>query len=170
MTKLLREIRILTIFFMVVLIVSGITAFPVYSELQWIINSKIFPDNSTIEQWLKHVWIGVKYMHEQYPFIFYGFDWLAFAHLIIAVLFVGVYQHPVRNRWIIEWGMISCAAVLPLAFIAGSVRGIAFFHILIDCSFGVFGIITLRLIQLRVNKLKKYKSKIKIVSPTQGQL
>ena len=170
MKKLLREIRLLTIFFIIVLILSGITAFPIYSELQWIINSKIFPDNSTVEQWLKHVWAGVKNVHEQYPFIFYGFDWLGFAHLIIAILFLGVYKHPVRNRWVIQWGMISCAAVLPLAFIAGSARGIAFFHILIDCSFGVFGFITLLIMQTRVDKLKKYKSKTKIVGPTQGQL
>lgn len=170
MTRLLREIRILVIFFIVVLIISGITAFPVYTELQWMINSGIFPDNSTIQLWLKHVWAGVKYTHEQFPFIFYGYDWLAFAHLMIAVLFFGVYKHPVRNRWIINWGMITCIAVLPIAFIAGSSRGIAFFHILLDCSFGVFGLIILRIIQLRVNKLKKYRSKTKVTGTIQNQL
>lgn len=157
MTKLLKQIRILTIFFIVVLVINGITAFPVYSELQLIINAKIFPDHSLFEKWLENVWIGVKDTHEQYPFIFYGFDWLAFAHLTIAILFIGIYKHPVRNRWIIQWAMITCICVLPLAFIAGTVRAIPLQHILIDCSFGVLGLIPLRIMQIKINKLQKLK-------------
>ncbi len=147
----------LTIFFIVVLVISGLTAFPVYSELDWVINSSMLPDNSAVERWLEHVWVGVKETHERYPFIFYGFDWLAFAHLVIAVLFIGVYKHPLRNKWIVEWAMISCIGVIPLAFIAGTVRGIPLFHILIDCSFGVFGLIVLRIMQTKINQLKKVR-------------
>ena len=143
--------------FIVVLIISGITAFPVYSELQWIISIKVFPENSFVEKWLEKVWTGVKDTQEKYPFIFYGFDWLAFAHLVIALLFIGVYKHPVRNRWIIQWAMISCICVLPLAFIAGTVRGIPFQHILIDCSFGVLGLIPLRIMQVKINRLQSLK-------------
>ncbi|MEP6465396.1 MAG: hypothetical protein ABJB05_03785 [Parafilimonas sp.] len=153
MTRLLKQIRILAIFFIIALIISGVTAFSVYEELQWIINSNLFAQNSVIAKWIYKVWIGVKKTHQEFPFIFYGFDWLAFAHLMIAVLFVGVYQHPVRNRWIIQWAMISCICVLPLAFIAGFVRGIPFFHILIDCSFGVVGLIPLFIIQTKIKKL-----------------
>ena len=76
-----------------------------------------------------------------------------------AMLFIGVYQHPVRNRWIIQWAIITCIGVLPLAFIAGSIRGIPFFHILIDCSFGIVGLIPLFIIQDRISKLKKYRTK-----------
>ncbi|HEY2726325.1 MAG TPA: hypothetical protein VGI61_04070 [Parafilimonas sp.] len=157
MTKLLQQIRVLTIVFIIALFISGVTAFPVYTELQWIINSNIFPENSLIAQWFHKVWIGVKKTHEDFPFIFYGFDWLAFAHLVIAILFIGVYQHPVCNRWIIQWAMITCICILPLAFIAGSLRGIPFFHILIDCSFGVIGLIPLLIIQFKIKKLAVLK-------------
>jgi hypothetical protein len=153
MTKLLKQIRILTIIFIIALIISGITAFPVYEELRWIINSNFFAGNSVMQKWLLKVWIGIKKMHEDFPFIFYGFDWLAFAHLVISILFIGVYRHPVRNRWIIQWAMISCVCVIPLAFIAGFIRGIPLFHILIDCSFGVFGLIPLFIIQTKIKKL-----------------
>jgi hypothetical protein len=157
MTKLLKQIRILTVIFIIALIISGVTSFPVYAELQWIINSKIFADNYLIEQWLQKVWIGVKKTHEDFPFIFYGFDWLAFAHIVIAILFIGVYQHPVRNRWIIQWAMITCICIFPLAFIAGFIRGIPFFHILIDCSFGVIGLIPLFIIQTKIKRLEILK-------------
>ena len=162
MSKLFTQIRVLTVFFIIVLVISGITAFPVYSELKWIIDSQIFSEDSVLQQWLIKVWTGVENTQKEYPFIFYGFDWLAFAHLIIAVLFIGVYQHPVRNRWIIQWAMISCICVLPLAFIAGIIRGIPFFHILIDCSFGLIGLIPLYIIQTKINRLKKYRAKQKI--------
>ena len=157
MSRLLNQIRLLTVFFIAVLIISGVTAFPVYTELQWIISAKIFSKDSALQQWLNHVFVGVKYMHDQYPFIFYGFDWLGFAHLAIAVLFIGVYKHPVHNKWIVQWAMIICISVLPLAFIAGSIRGIPLFHILIDSSFGLIGLIPLRIMQVKIIELKKYR-------------
>ena len=45
--------------------------------------------------------------------------------------------------WVLQAGMIACALVLPLALICGAVRQIPFGWRLIDCSFGVFGIIPL---------------------------
>jgi hypothetical protein len=159
MSRLIKQIRFLTIFFIVALVLSGITTFPVYTELELIIESHIFTDASAMQHWFLKVMEGVKATQEEYPFIFYGFDWLAFAHLIIAVLFIGVYKHPVRNRWIIQWAMISCICVLPLAFIAGTVRGVPIYHILIDCSFGVFGLIPLRIIQIKIKELKGFRKK-----------
>ena len=157
MSKLLKQVRILTILFMIALLLSGITVFPLQSELKLLINTNVFADGSVIKQWLVKVVTALQITQKQYPFLFYGFDWLAFAHIVIAVLFIGVYQHPVRNRWIIQWAMISCVGIFPLAFIAGSIRGIPFFHMLIDCSFGIAGLIILYLIQRRINKLKKYR-------------
>ena len=157
MSKLLKQVRILTILFMIALLLSGIPVFPLQSELKLLINTNVFADGSVIKQWLVKVVTALQITQKQYPFLFYGFDWLAFAHIVIAILFIGVYQHPVRNRWIIQWAMISCVCIFPLAFIAGSIRGIPFFHMLIDCSFGAAGLIILYLIQLRINKLKKYR-------------
>ncbi len=163
MTPLLKQIRILTLVFIIALVISGIMVFPLYSELHWIINLKIFSDDFFLQRWLKQVCAGVKNTQEKYPFLFYGFDWLAYSHLIIAALFIGVYKHPVRNRWIIQWAMFACGGVLPLAFIAGAVRGIPFFHILINCFFGLAGLALLAVMQIKINKLKKYRARTETV-------
>jgi len=141
--NLLKKIRYMIVFFIIALALSGITAFPVYTELKWLMetgwmNTTHFPGN-----WLQRVYAGVANTQASYPFLFYGYDWLAFAHLMIAALFYGVYKDPVKNKFIIDWGMFCCLAIIPLAFICGSIRGIPFLHILIDCSFGIFGLIPL---------------------------
>ena len=73
----------------------------------------------------------------------YGTDWLAFGHFAIAIAFIGPWRDPVRNIWVIEFGMIACLLVIPYAFVMGEVRGVPWFWRLIDCSFGIFGIIPL---------------------------
>jgi hypothetical protein len=49
----------------------------------------------------------------------------------------------VRNVWVVQFGMIACVAVVPLALIAGPIRGLPWWWLLIDISFGVFGVIPL---------------------------
>jgi hypothetical protein len=78
-----------------------------------------------------------------YPFLAYGTDWLAFAHIVIAIAFWGPIKDPVRNVWVVEFGMIACVSVIPLALVCGPIRGIPFYWQLIDCSFGVVGLIVL---------------------------
>jgi len=47
--------------------------------------------------------------NQRYPFLSYGTDWLAFAHLIIAILFIGPLIDPVKNSWIISWALsVAC--------------------------------------------------------------
>jgi hypothetical protein len=96
-----------------------------------------------IPAWIALVNEGIQNTARQYPFIAYGTDWLAFAHIVIAIAFWGPLKDPVRNIWIIELGMIACVLVIPLALVFGPMRGIPFFHRLIDCSFGILGIIPL---------------------------
>ena len=84
----------------------------------------------------------------------YGYDWLAFAHLVIAVAFFGVLKDPVWNKWIIQFGRIACSMIFPLAFIAGYVRGIPFYWQLIDCSFGVIGFIPLTVCYRKIEQLE----------------
>ena len=81
--------------------------------------------------------------YAKYPFMAYGTDWLAFAHIVIALFFIGPFVRPEGNRWVIAAGMIACGLVVVLALICGPIRGIPFFWRLIDCSFGVFGFIPL---------------------------
>jgi hypothetical protein len=74
------------------------------------------------------------------------------------LIFVGPLRDPVRNKWVIDWAIISCLLVFPLAFMAGPVRGIPFFHILIDCSFGAIGIVPLLIVRKKIKKLELLKA------------
>ncbi len=153
--KLLKKTRTLVVFFMVMLALSGITAFPVYTELHWLKNAGFMDGTGFVSTWLTFVYNAVADAQQRYPFLFYGYDWLAFAHLMIAALFYGVYKHPIRNKFIINWGMFCCMSIIPLAFICGPIRGIPLKHILIDCSFGVLGIIPLLLCKKYITQLEK---------------
>ncbi len=74
--------------------------------------------------WISFVHNGLTEMYQKHPFIAYGTDWLAFAHLVIAVAFWGPIKDTVKNIWGVEFGMIACVMVIPLAMICGPIRGI----------------------------------------------
>jgi len=151
---LLHQIRLWIIFFIIALALSGITAFPIESELSWVLSHpKLIP--SFIEVFLQNAYAGIENTNRLYPFIAYGCDWLAFAHLVIAMAFIGPYRNPEKNKWVIEWAMLACIAVIPLALIAGPIRQIPFYWRMIDCSFGVIGIIPLMIVRNKINKLEK---------------
>ncbi len=139
----LREIRRWIAFFIVALVLSGVTAFPLVAELRllgdWFRVDAPGVETGGLQWWLRTVRDGLVATDAKYPWLAYGTDWLAFAHIIIGVFFIGPYRDPVRNVWIIQAGLIACAGVLALAFIAGPIRGIPIYWQLIDCSFGVFG-------------------------------
>jgi len=146
------------IFFMIALVLSGITAFPIQSLLSFLMDkADIFP--SFLSQWLTTIYHAVKITNDNYPYLAYGTDWLAFAHIVIATAFIGPLRDPVRNIWIIQFGMLACAMVIPLAFIAGPIRQIPLFWQLIDCSFGVLGIIPLYIIYKKIKKLEELQIK-----------
>lgn len=158
--KRLKNIRRWTVIFMLGLALSGITAFPIETEIniydRYFSNNQFIRENfSSIADFLNQVSIGVHDTAKNYPFIFYGTDWLAFAHILLALLFYGVYKDPVRNIWIVEFGMIACISVIPLAFICGPIRGIPFYWRIIDSCFGVFGIIPLWIMRRQI--LKQHK-------------
>jgi hypothetical protein len=144
-----KRIRWLTWFFIVGLLISGITAIPLEWELNMIAKilgvSGMSSEEATsgFSKWILKVHEGLRDTNVQYPFMAYGFDWLAFGHIVIAIGFVGALRDPVRNIWLFEFGMIACVLVIPWAFVFGGLRGIPFYWRLIDCAFGVFGIIPL---------------------------
>lgn len=149
-----RMIRRWVIFFMIALAFSGATAFALETELHWLVN--VWPaGNNAAYSWLDRVYMALRDTNRRYPFMAYGYDWLAFAHLVIALAFVGVLRDPVRNRWVVEFGMLACIAVFPLAFIAGAIRGIPFYWRLIDCSFGVIGLIPLAICYRKIRELER---------------
>lgn len=150
--KLITKVRLMILFFMTALILSGLTAMPAETELRWLMQFKdMFPEK--LRNWLQLCYTALADTNSKYPFLAYGYDWLAFAHFVIALSFIGLYRDPVRNIWIIDWQIITCIAVVPLAFIAGPIRQIPIFHILIDCCFGLFGIIPLLICKRWINKL-----------------
>lgn len=140
--NLRKSIRGWMLFFILALLLSGITAFAIESELRWVLSW--WPESeSAFYTWLKTSCAAISDTNQKYPYIAYGYDWLAFAHIVIAIAFLGPLQNPVRNIWIIEFGCIACVLIFPVAMIAGHVRDIPFFWRLIDCSFGVLGLIPL---------------------------
>lgn len=140
-----RRIRVLLVLFVVGLVLSGVTAFPIETELRWLTAALGAGPGTRPESfhgllhWLVTVREAVIQTNLRFPFMAYGTDWLAFAHLTIAVAFIGPIREPVRNVWVVIFGLIACAGIIPLAFIAGQVRGIPFYWRLIDCSFGMGG-------------------------------
>jgi hypothetical protein len=145
-------IRKLLLFFMMILFLSGLTAIPVDRELSFLL--RFIPLETTLYTWLEKVSLAYSNVKEQYPFLLYGYDWLAFAHFILAILFIGPYRDPVRNIWVIEFGLIACVLIFPLAFIAGSFRGIPIGWKLIDCSFGLFGFVPLWICYKKTKQLQ----------------
>lgn len=130
------------------LVVSGMTAFPLAAELRVLadVAQKVpLAGELGLTGWVVTVANGLDASYAQFPWLGYGTDWLAFAHLVIALAFVGALLDPIRNIWVIEWGMWACVGIIPLALIAGSVRQLPWGWMLIDMSFGVFGIIPLLL-------------------------
>ncbi|MDQ0576623.1 hypothetical protein [Agromyces albus] len=147
--RILTKIRVWLWVLIAGLLVSGITAFPLETELRlasallhadWSPAPAIAPD---FVGWVDRVSVALTRVGTEYPFIAYGTDWLAFAHLVIAIVFIGPLIDPVRNIWVIQFGFIACLGIIPLALIAGSIRGIPFGWQLIDISFGVLGAVPL---------------------------
>lgn len=150
----LRSIRRWTIIFMAALIISGLTAVP----LEW--GTRRLSDLTTSWSGPWHAWAlqaeeAVAEIGRSHPFLFYGTDWLAFAHIVIALAFIGVLRDPVRNKWIVHWGLISRALVVVLAFAWAPVRGIPFFWRCVDAAFGVVGAVPLWAVLHRIEKLEK---------------
>jgi hypothetical protein len=141
------------LFFMIMMVLSGITAIPAEWELSFAV--KFFDESSLVGNWLNDLYIAVKNTNKNYPYLFYGYDWLAFAHVVLAIVFIGPYKDLIKNKWVIEFGAIACLLIIPFALIAGYFRGIPIWWRLIDCSFGIFGIIPLSICYNKINQMEK---------------
>ncbi len=136
-------------FFIAGLILSGVTAFPLLVELKLLatalgVGAATSPEGySGLTFWILTVRHGLEHTYDQYPWIAYGTDWLAFGHIVIAMFFVGPLINPLSGRATIYTGIVACIGVVPLALICGPIRGIPLYWRLVDCSFGVIGVIPL---------------------------
>ena len=107
------------------LLVGGLTAIPLQTELdllaRWL-GAENLPPSETANGFTKWILVVREALHAtyvKYPFIGYATDWLAFAHVVIAIAFAGALRHPLRNAWLFRFGMIACVLVLPWALLFG---------------------------------------------------
>ncbi|WP_037604196.1 hypothetical protein [Streptacidiphilus rugosus] len=170
----LRRARVWIVLFMVGLVLAGLTAFPLVTESGWLVwwaSDRGSPISSLAGhfpagvEWVRHVHTGLTATARSYPFLAYGTDWLAFAHLVIAVAFVGPLRDPVRNVWVLEFGLIACAGILPLAAICGPLRGLPLWWLPIDMSFGVLGAVPLWLARRHVRAVERERGRPASVVP-----
>lgn len=144
-----RRIKWLTWFFIAGLIASGATAIPLNWELDLLVKwlglagqtSGTAPNE--LARWLLKAREAMQDVSARHPLLFYGTDWLAFGHFVIAIAFVGALRDPGRNRWLFDFGLIACALVVPYVLGFGALRGIPLWWRLVDCSFGGFGFVPL---------------------------
>ncbi len=147
----MKTIRLHLSLFILLLLLSGITAFPIQTEIAFLQDHKhIFPP--LLSAWITQLYTNIL---STPSVMLYGTDWLAFAHIVIALFFIPVYLDPVKHKINLRIGMLACLLIFPLAFVCGPIRNIPFFHQLIDCSFGVFGFIYLYFVFSKINQIQK---------------
>jgi len=160
--QLRKQIRFYLLLFIIGLVLSGVTAFPLLAEVdllvRWLGISGGPEQYHGLVYWLARVHQALHDADSRYPFLFYGTDWLAFGHLVIALFFIGPFKDPVRNVFVLRAGVAACVLVWPLAFICGPIRGIPFYWQLIDCSFGLIGMIPLLLCLRHVRRLEQIET------------
>ena len=114
---LLLRYRLVLGAFIVGLVLSGITAFPLLHELELLARMLGIPvdaaagSQSGLGFWIATVRDGLRAVHAAYPWLAYGTDWLAFGHIIIALFFIGPWRDPVPNAWVLKIGLVACAGV-----------------------------------------------------------
>jgi hypothetical protein len=142
------------------LAISGATAIPLVRELSFLYRGlhHFGIEHGAVHDWLQHVYAALLDTQARYPFLNYGTDWLAFGHFAIALAFLGPLRDPIRNVWVVQFGMIACILIIPYALVFGEIRGIPWWWRAIDCSFGVFGIIPLLVVSRLTRRLAEEHS------------
>jgi hypothetical protein len=153
-----RRVRAWLVLFVIALVLSGLTAFPLEAETRWLVEIASRPFIAerwpALTSWVERVHLAIVDVNTRHPFFAYGTDWLAFAHIVIATAFWGPIKDPVRNKWVIDWAMLACVGVIPLALVCGHVRGIPMFWRMVDMSFGVIGLVPLLIVRRLIGSLE----------------
>jgi hypothetical protein len=119
------------------LLVSGITVWPALLELKMAVRI-VWGEGEpadVLHRFVLQAIEGLESVEASYPFMLYAHDWLAFAHIVLAILFAGAIRDPVRNVWIVQCGLIACVLVPVLAGICIPLRGLPFGWFWIDFAF-----------------------------------
>lgn len=119
------------------LFVAGVTVWPAVPELKMAVHL-VWEDaapSGTLHKFVLRAIAGLEAAQRDYPFMLYAHDWLAFAHIVLAILFAGAIRDPIRNVWIVQCGLIMCALVPVLAAICIPLRGIPYIWFFFDFAF-----------------------------------
>jgi len=119
------------------LVVSGVTVWPALRELKWAVGIA-WGDSEpagVLHAFVLRAIEGLESVEESYPLMLYAHDWLAFAHIALAILFAGAIKDPVRNVWVVQCGLIMCVLVPFLAGICIPIRGLPLRWFWIDFAF-----------------------------------
>jgi hypothetical protein len=154
----LTHAKIWLILFSTALITSGLTAIFAREGLQLL--SPLFAQGSTLyifwpsmAEWLSLVYQAIEETYDKYPFLAYGYDWLAFGHFIIAIPFLMAVRDPRRYSWVITYGIIACLTVIPFAIVFGAIRDIPLFWRVVDALFGIGGLLVLLVLRKQLRAL-----------------
>ena len=157
-SRILNQTKAALVLFSVALVLSGVTAifpreglrllYPLYAPESGL--HRVWP---SMAQWLDLVHQALEDTYASYPFLAYGYDWLAFGHFIIAIPFLMALRDPLRHSWVVAYGIGACLAVLPFALVFGAIRGIPVFWRIVDTTFGIGGLIVLLILRRRLRRL-----------------
>ena len=138
------------------LFVSGVTVWPAIPELKigLEILSRLGFGDTEMHGFCSRILHSLQLIDRDHPQIMYGYDWLAFAHIMLAVLFAGAIRDPIRNIWIVQCGLIMCASVPVLAAVCIPIREIPWFWFLIDFSFAPAASIPLIIVLLDIRRVQ----------------
>jgi hypothetical protein len=158
--RALTHTRIWLFLFSIALIASGATAIFAREGLRFL--SPLFTQGSALwtlwpsmSAWLSMVFQAIEETYDKYPFLAYGYDWLAFGHFIISIPFLMAIRDPIRHSWVITYGISACLAVLPFAIVFGAIRDIPLFWRGVDTLFGIGGLIVLLILRKQLKALER---------------
>ncbi|MBN1124905.1 MAG: hypothetical protein JXA82_07850 [Sedimentisphaerales bacterium] len=158
--KLLYRIRFVLILFAIGLILSGIIFFPLKQQLDLLVRlcgpgtwvETVF---SPMAYWIDRMHEATIDVHRDHAFVFYCTDWVAFAMIIVGLAFWGPIRNPVRNRWVIEWGILISVLSVLTVLISAPLRGWPWFWLPFDSSFGILALVPLWLAHHWTCRLEK---------------
>ncbi len=138
-TRSLSRARLMLCVVVAGLFLSGVTIWPMEWELStlvalvWGDAAPTSPDS--IHAFLLDVLASWRRAEAEAPFLLYGFYWLAFAHIMLAVLFAMVIKDPIRNVMVVRFGLLCCVCVPVLAGVFIPIRGLPPLWFLVDSAF-----------------------------------
>ena len=141
------------------LLLNGMSAVPLRTEMNMLLSKPgLLP--GFLRDWWTYVNKGVNETSNQYNFMRYGFDWLGFAHLLIAIAFFGPLRDPIKNEWVIKWGIIASSLSILMALGWERLRAIPMWWSMLDAGIGVVALIILLLCYRWIQDLKLVKTNL----------